>query len=60
MDYGNYRRSIHYYALSMTFFKNLHDKGDISDRLYEYIEVRLALKYGILPKSVLRDNFKLK
>lgn len=60
MNYGNYRKSIHYYALSMSFFKKLHDKGDISDGLYEYIEIRLVLKYGILPKSVLRDSFKLK
>ena len=50
MDYGDYRKSIHYYALSMTFFKNLHDKGDISDRLYEYIEVRLTLNMGFYLK----------
>ena len=59
MDCDDYRKSIHYHALSMSFFKKLHDKGDISDGLYEYIEIRLALKYGILPKSVLRDNFQL-
>ena len=50
MDYGDYRKSIHYYALSMTFFIFFHDKGDISDRLYEYIEVRLTLNMGFYLK----------
>ena len=57
MSASDYRKRMHNYLLSMAIFKKMHDNGDISDEL-EYVETRLALKYGIPFKSVIRMRLK--
>lgn len=58
MSTSDYRKRTHNYLLSMSIFKKMHDEGDISDELYEYMETRSALKYGIPFKSVIRMRLK--
>ena len=60
MDLKNYRQRIHDYVTSMTIFKGFYIEGSLSDRMYELIDVKLAVKYSLPRNSIIRDEFKLK
>lgn len=55
-----FRKQVHDYIVSMTFFKELYEEGTLPANIYELIEVKLAVKYGLDTKSVIRTMFTLK
>lgn len=41
-------------------FSEVLSRGSLSDRMYELIEVKLAVNYSLPRNSIIRDEFKLK
>ena len=59
MELEKYRKSVHLYITSLTFFKRLYNEKFLSKEQFDYFEVRLALKYGLPVNSIIRKKYKI-